>query len=377
MSLSSTFGKHLKVTLFGESHGSHVGVVIDGFPAGMSLNYEFLEHEMERRKPGQTPFSTQRKENDMPKIISGVYKNCTTGSPITCLFENSNARSGDYDLETLVMRPSHADYTGYLRYDGHSDPRGGGHFSGRLTVGLVFAGGLAKQFLKQNGIEVIGRLSQIGKVTDVDHFLNHHDYLTQIQNSDGMTDVYFPMISMAKAIEAKEYIETARINRDSVGGQAEVLVLNYPAGVGNPIFDGIESRVSHALYGIPGVKGVLFGSGVNFASSFGSEMNDQWFMEGNKVTSTTNHNGGVNGGISNGMPIQLSVVMKPTPSIGRLQNVIARHVESSKWIEMESSINGRHDPCIVPRALPVIEAVVALVLLDYWIESVGLLNERG
>ncbi len=349
--LGSVFGKNLKINIFGESHGAGVGVVIDGFPAGMAVNEVALRRELDRRRPGQNAWSTPRSETDQPQVMSGIYRGHTTGTPIAVFFKNQDTKSKDYgDLETH-FRPSHADYTGMIRYEGYNDPRGGGHFSGRLTTGMVYAGALAKQLLEQQGIVIKGHLSQVGGVHD----------MTFAEAEDSGIKLFseFPMFSEEASKSATLVIEEARSTMDSIGAEIEVAALNLPAGIGDPIFENIESHVASALFGIPGIKGVAFGSGFDLAGMKGSEANDLLYEDQGKVKTQGNHSGGVNGGISNGMPIVVRVAVKPTASIGRSQETL----KSGGKMEL-LQIKGRHDPCIGPRALPVIEAMFAFALAD-------------
>lgn len=352
--MGSIFGKNLKISIFGESHGAGVGVVIDGFPAGMAVNEVAIRRELDRRRPGQNAWSTQRSETDQPQVMSGIYRGHTTGTPIAVFFKNQDTKSKDYSELETHYRPSHADYTGMIRYEGYNDPRGGGHFSGRLTTGMVYAGALAKQLLEQQGIVIKGHLSQVGDVRDLS-FVEADEAGIKVSSE-------FPMFSEEAAKLARLAIEEARVEMDSVGAEVEVVALNIPAGLGDPIFENIESHVASALFGIPGIKGVSFGSGFDFVSMKGSEANDVLIEEHGKVKTRSNHSGGVNGGISNGMPIVARVAVRPTASIGRSQETL----KSSGKMEL-LQIKGRHDPCIGPRALPVIEAMFAFALADLMI----------
>lgn len=358
-SLGSIFGNHVKISLFGESHGEGVGVVIDGFPAGLQIDEALLRMELDRRKPGSQPWNSARKEGDLPQFISGVFKGKTTGTPICVLFRNQDTRSQDYKGLDKQFRPSHADYTGALRYGGFNDPRGGGHFSGRLTTGMVVAGALAKQWLALRGVQIQGHLSRVGKVQD----LSFSEAMSQglVLTED------FPMFSNEAATYAKEAIESARMDLDSVGAEAELAISGMPGGVGNPIFDTLEGDLAKALFAVPAVKGVAFGSGFDLAQMRGSEANDRWLKDGAGITTSSNHNGGVLGGISSGQLIMLRAAIKPTASIGREQETWDGESGMTKL-----QIKGRHDPCIGPRALPVLEAMTAFVLMDFLIGHVGI-----
>lgn len=357
--MGSIFGNQIKISLFGESHGEGVGLVLDGFPAGLKIDETQLREELDRRKPGGQPWNSARKEGDLPQFISGVYKGKTTGSPICVLFRNQDTRSQDYKDLDKKFRPSHADYTGFLRYGGNNDPRGGGHFSGRLTTGMVLAGALAKQWLLQRNIVVSGHLSQVGKIKDIS--------ISEAMSSGLALTSSFPMFDSEASSYAQMEIESARMELDSIGAEVEVAVTGMPGGVGNPIFDTIEGELAKALFAVPAVKGVAFGSGFDLVSMRGSEANDLWIKEESSVTTTSNHNGGVLGGISSGQPIVLRAAIKPTASIGRGQET---------WDGEEGTtvlqIKGRHDPCIGPRALPVVEAMTAFVVMDFLMGHIGL-----
>lgn len=350
--MGSVFGKNLKLTIFGESHGAGVGAVIDGFPSGILIDEVGIRRELDRRRPGQNGWSTPRSESDLPQVISGIYKGYSTGSPITVLFKNQDTKSGDYENIEIHDRPSHGDYTGRVKYKGFNDPRGGGHFSGRLTTGIVYAGSLAKQVLSAvYGISIKGHVSQVGSVKDLDI------EKAILEGSLLIND--FPMFDDTKASEAMALIEETRKNHDSIGAKISVGAIGVPVGVGNPIFDNIESHLSSAIFSIPGVKGVSFGAGFDVVEMCGSEVNDRFISKDGKVMTETNHSGGINGGISNGMPIIVHVAIKPTPSIGLVQETLKGNGEMGLL-----KIKGRHDPCIGPRALPVVEAMLAFALLD-------------
>lgn len=357
--MGSVLGHHIKMSLFGESHGEGVGVVIDGFPAGLLIDETQLRSELDRRKPGSQPWNSARKEGDLPQFISGVYKGRTTGTPICVLFRNQDTRSQDYKGLEKQFRPSHADYTGALRYGGYNDPRGGGHFSGRLTTGMVVAGALCKQWLMQRGILIQGHLSRVGEVKDLS--------MLQAMSQGLDLTVDFPMFSTEAALAAQKCIESARMDLDSVGAEVEIAVSGMVRGVGNPIFDTLEGELAKALFGVPAVKGVAFGSGFDFVQMRGSEANDRWLKDQQGIRTSSNHNGGILGGISSGEAILLKAAIKPTASIGREQETWDGESGMSKL-----QIKGRHDPCIGPRALPVLEAMTAFVLADFMIGHIGL-----
>ncbi len=354
--MSATFGRNLRMTIFGESHGKGIGLVLDGLPPGTPIEEEFIKEEMARRAPGKNQMSTQRQEKDAFIIESGVFEGRATGTPLCVLIPNSDQHSKDYSLLKDVMRPGHADYAGKVRYNGFNDYRGGGHFSGRLTAPLVFTGAVAKTVLAQKGIVVGAHVARIGKITD-DLFNPLGEMAEQLQALRKFT---LPVLDDGKASLMEAEIMAAREQMDSVGGIVEVMAAGMPPGIGNPFFDSLESRLSHALFSVPAVKGIEFGAGFALAALKGSETNDPMTFDKGKVRTTRNNNGGITGGITNGMPILFRVAIKPTPSIGQPQQTV--NVTEGKDTILE--VKGRHDPCIVPRAVPVIEAVTAWVLLD-------------
>lgn len=346
--------------IFGESHGPAIGVVLEGVPAGIPLDLDFVQNELARRAPGQNALSTARKEADQVCILSGVFQGKTTGTPLCAVIENTDTRSRDYEKTRDLMRPSHADYTGRVRYGGWADYRGGGHFSGRLTAPLCIAGGIAKQILSRRGVYVGAHLQSVGTVADA---------LFPLQPTKELFDAVaakpFPVLNDQAGERMQALILEARKNLDSVGGVVECAATGLPAGLGEPMFGGVENRLAAALFGIPAVKGVEFGDGFAAARSRGSENNDPFVMEDGRVQTETNHAGGILGGITSGMPIVLRTAMKPTPSIAHPQ----RTVSLSAGENAELVIHGRHDPCIAHRAVPVVEAVTAAVLLDLLLEG--------
>lgn len=354
--MSATFGRNLRMTIFGESHGKGIGLVLDGLPPGTPIEEEFIKEEMARRAPGKNQMSTQRQEKDAFIIESGVFEGKATGTPLCVLIPNSDQHSKDYSLLKDVMRPGHADYAGKVRYKGFNDYRGGGHFSGRLTAPLVFTGAVAKTVLAQKGIVVGAHVARIGKITD-DLFNPLGEMAERLQSLRKFT---LPVLDDGKASLMEAEIMAAREQMDSVGGIVEVMAAGMPPGIGDPFFDSLESRLSHALFSVPAVKGIEFGAGFALAALKGSETNDPMTFDKGKVRTTRNNNGGITGGITNGMPVLFRVAIKPTPSIGQPQQTV--NVTEGKDTILE--VKGRHDPCIVPRAVPVIEAVTAWVLLD-------------
>lgn len=324
--MSSTYGKNVKISIFGQSHSAAIGVVIDGVPAGFSVDMEKLQSFLDRRAPGRSPYSTPRKEADRPEFLSGLVGNVTCGAPICAVIRNTNTRSQDYDNLRDVPRPGHADYTAHIKYGGHEDVSGGGHFSGRLTAPLCIAGGILLQILQEQGISVKAGIKEIG----------------------GSTEDPFGRI------------EEAARRGDSVGGIIECTVEGLPAGIGGPMFDGIENKVAQAVFSIPAVKGIEFGRGFDAARITGSENNDEYYYDGEQVRTRTNNHGGILGGISSGMPVVFRVAVKPTPSISIEQSSISY----SRGENARLAVRGRHDPCIVPRAVPCVEATAAIAIYD-------------
>ncbi len=354
--MSATFGRNLRMTIFGESHGKGIGLVLDGLPPGTPIEEEFIKEEMARRAPGKNQMSTQRQEKDAFIIESGVFEGKATGTPLCVLIPNSDQHSKDYSLLKDVMRPGHADYAGKVRYKGFNDYRGGGHFSGRLTAPLVFTGAVARTVLAQKGIVVGAHVARIGKITD--DLFNPLGEMTE--RLMALRKFTLPVLDDGKASLMEAEIMAAREQMDSVGGIVEVMAAGMPPGIGDPFFDSLESRLSHALFSVPAVKGIEFGAGFALAALKGSEANDPMTFDKGNVRTTRNNNGGITGGITNGMPVLFRVAIKPTPSIGQPQQTV--NVTEGKDTILE--VKGRHDPCIVPRAVPVIEAVTAWVLLD-------------
>lgn len=354
--MSSEFGKNIKLSIFGESHGRAIGCVIDGLPAGVELDMDKIYVDMSRRAPGKDRSATPRLEKDIPNIISGVLDNVTTGAPLAMVIENTNTKSGDYSNLMTVPRPSHSDYPAYVKYGGNNDIRGGGHFSGRLTAPLVFAGAVAKQILEQKGITVGAHIAKIADVCD--DMFDKNDISAELLKK--LSSVSFSTISAEAQEKMRAAIECARLEQDSVGGVIECAAVGIPVGIGANIFSTVESHLASMLFGIPAVKGVAFGAGFDFAEMTGSQANDAYCIKNGEVALRTNHNGGVLGGMTSGAPLVLSAAIKPTPSISQPQ----QSVNLQTMEEETLVIKGRHDPCIVPRAVPVVEAAVAFALLD-------------
>ena len=354
--MSGMWGSKIKLSIFGESHGNAIGITIDGLPAGFSIDMDKIMMEMARRAPGKSSLSTLRKESDIPEILSGYFEGKTTGTPLCAIIRNSNTKSKDYSKLKDVMRPGHADYTGAVRYKGFNDYRGGGHFSGRITAPLVFAGAICKQILEVKGIIVSAHINSIGKIKDCS-FLES-DISDELLNS--FKEKELPLINTKLEDEMRQEILSARSSGDSIGGTIECAILGVSPGIGDPFFDSVESTLAHLMFSVPAVKGIEFGKGFDISKMRGSEANDEYYLENGNIKTKTNNNGGILGGITNGMPIIFNVAIKPTASIFKEQNTV-------NIVTMEETtlcIEGRHDPCIVQRALPVIEAVAAIGITE-------------
>ena len=352
----NTLGNKLKVTVFGQSHAPAIGCVIDGLPAGFAPDMDRVAAFMARRAPGQNAWSTPRKESDTPEILSGLVDGRTCGAPVAMVIHNTNQHSKDYSGLKRTPRPSHADYTAIIKYGDDYDIRGGGQFSGRLTAPLCFAGALALQLLEQKGVTIAAHIAQIADVYDaVPDF-------ARVGREDlaGLLGKPFPVFDDGAGAKMREAIESARMDADSVGGVIRCFAVGVPAGIGEPMFDGVENRLASALFGIPAVRGVSFGTGFAAAGMRGSEHNDPFIMADGAVKTRTNHAGGVLGGITSGMPLVVNIAVKPTASIAREQDAVDLQTKENAKL----MIHGRHDPCIVPRAVPVAEAVAALTTLD-------------
>ena len=358
--MSSEFGNILRVSIFGQSHGKAIGVNIDGLPAGEPIDLEELNAFLDRRKPGKSPLSTARKESDTPVFLSGLENGVTCGFPLCAVIENSDQHSSDYSELADKPRPSHADYTARVKWGGHADMRGGGHFSGRLTAPLCIAGGIAKQILARRGIFVGAHLAAVGTENDAPFPLHPTAELF-----DAIAAKPFPVVDDGAGDRMQALILEARQDLDSVGGIIECAAIGLPAGLGDPMFGGVENRLAAALFGIPAVKGVEFGLGFGSARLRGSENTDPFTVENGTVVTASNRAGGILGGITTGMPVTLRTAIKPTPSISRSQQT----VRLSAMENAELVIRGRHDPCIAHRAVPVVEAVTATVLLDLLLEG--------
>ena len=350
--MSSTYGENLKLSIFGQSHGAAIGMTLDGIPAGLPVDFEKLQQFLNRRAPGQNDWSTPRKEADKPEFLSGISDGYTCGAPIAAVIYNKNTRSSDYNNLKDVPRPGHADYTAQIKYGGFQDAAGGGHFSGRLTAPLCIAGGLCKQWLAEMGICVSAHILAIGECGD--RYFDPMDPEVESVGSD------FPVLEEAAGQSMRDFIARARAAGDSVGGIIECAVTGLPAGIGEPMFGGVESRIAQIVYGIPAVKGVEFGIGFDCACVPGSQSNDDFTVMDGKIVTQTNNAGGIQGGITNGMPVVFSAAVKATPSIRCTQQSV--NLKTIEPVALE--IAGRHDPCIVPRAVPVVEAAAAIAIYD-------------
>ena len=346
--MSSSYGENLHLTIFGQSHSPAIGMTLEGIPAGEQIDFEALQRFLERRAPGRNAYSTARKEADAPEFLSGLRGDTTCGVPLTAIIRNGDTRSKDYAPFSAVPRPGHADYTANVKYFGFQDYAGGGHFSGRLTAPLCIAGGVCLQILKRRGIEVISRIRAIGDVEDSSPL------------TVSTAEKAFPTVIDTAGEAMQAAIAQARAQGDSLGGVIECAVLGLPAGLGDPMFGGMENRISGIVFGIPAVKGVEFGAGFAAAKLRGSQNNDSYTVRDGRIETCGNHSGGILGGITNGMPLVFRAAIKPTPSIAMEQD----SVNLETLTEEKLRVGGRHDPCIVPRAVPVIEAAAAIAVYD-------------
>ena len=344
----SQYGEHLRLTVFGQSHAPAIGMTLEGLPAGEAIDMEALQAFLERRAPGRNDWSTPRREADAPEFLSGLVGNVTCGAPLTAIIRNTNTRSGDYANLAVVPRPGHADYTAQVKYGGHQDYAGGGAFSGRLTAPLCIAGGICIQLLKRRGIEIISRIASVGTAEDTAPL------------TCSTAEKPFPTVSDEAGTAMRAVIADAKAEGDSVGGVIECAVLGLPAGLGGPLFDGMEGRIASIVFGIPAVKGIEFGAGFASARLRGSENNDPFTVENGAVKTVSNRCGGILGGITDGMPLTFRAAFKPTPSIARAQQSVNLKTLTPETLR----VTGRHDPCIVPRAVPCVEAAAAVAVYD-------------
>ena len=360
--MSGTWGNNLEISLFGESHGPAIGVTINGLPAGLELDMDAIMLDMARRAPGSSDLTTPRKEKDQPEIITGFFEGKTTGAPLTAIIWNTNTRSKDYSQMKRLMRPGQADYPGSIRYNGHHDYRGSGHFSGRITAPLVFAGGICKQLLAQDNIVIGAHVQSIAGIQD-----KPYDFKQPVNQEtlDAFKKEALPLFDESKRGEMEEAVRKAKEDQDSVGGVVEVFVQGMPAGYGNPFFDSVEATLAHLVFSVPATKGLEFGSGFDIANLRGSQANDRYYYDDEgQVKTETNHNGGILGGITYGMPIVYRVAVKAPASIEKEQTTINVETKENDVL----STYGRHDPIIVPRIIPVLEAITAIGLVDLMME---------
>jgi len=360
--MGNNIGKLFTVTSFGESHGKCIGMLVDGCPAGLPLSIEDIQVEVDKRRPDVAAGGTGRKEGDQVEVFSGLLNGYTTGAPLCMLIWNRDTDPGAYEYMQYMPRPGHADYAAHVKYGGFNDFRGGGRFSGRITAGFVMAGAVARKLLGSIGIEVIAHTIQIGSV--------QASRLSTLEIMHRVWDNTVRCADHDAAVKMIKQIDKVKAEGDSLGGIVEAMALHVPAGLGEPVFDTLEGDLAKAFFAIPAVKGVEFGAGFSAAFMKGSENNDKYITENGKITTATNNAGGISGGISNGMPITARIAFKPTPSISRVQ----RTVELKKMAEVELAIKGRHDTCVVPRAVPVVEAMMAITLCDFAIRA-GLIKE--
>jgi len=363
--MSNIYGKNLKIAIFGQSHSPAIGVTIDGLPAGFEIDFDELRGFLQRRMPGQGNHTTARKEADEPEVLSGLVGGVTCGAPLTAVIRNTDARPLDYGQLWDIPRPSHADYAAYVKYGEARDVCGGGAFSGRLTAPLCVAGGLCLQLLKRSGINIAAHISQIGGISDrafnpVSVSVGEEDFMV-LKAAD------FPVIDAGAGVQMRAAIEEARQAGDSLGGVIECAAVGVPAGIGEPMFDGMENRIAAVIFGIPAVKGIEFGNGFSAAGLKGSENNDAFVMRGDAVQTRTNNHGGILGGIASGMPVLFRAAFKPTPSISMEQD----SVSLSRKENAKLAVTGRHDPCIVPRAVPCVEAAAAVAIYDMLLDAGG------
>ena len=356
--MSSFWNNRISISIFGESHGPAIGVTIDNLPPGEYIDMDKIHQFMTRRAPKKDGTTTPRSEKDLPEVLSGVLNNRTTGTPLCAIIQNTDTRSKDYSNLAKLPRPGHADYTGAMRYQGFNDVRGGGHFSGRLTAPLCFAGAVCGQILERRGIYTGAHIAAIHGIQD-DAFSR-----TRVSKEDilAVREKSFPVINDAQGKLMWEDIQKARMGQESLGGIIECAAVNVPAGIGSPMFDGLENTIAQLVFGIPAVKGIEFGAGFQVAEMVGSQDNDAFYVDENgHIKTKTNNHGGILGGISSGMPITLNVAIKPTASISKPQQTVNFRERTNEILQ----IQGRHDPCIVPRAVPCVEAAVNLALLSH------------
>ena len=353
----NSLGTRFKITSFGESHGNVIGIIVDGVPAGLTFDLEFIQNELNKRRPGQSQLTTSRSESDTAKVLSGIFNGKTTGAPICLIVENEDVDSSKYEQLKKILRPSQVDYTSLNKYGGFADYRGSGRFSGRISAGFVMAGAIAKQILAEYDISIFAYTKSIGNsVDDEDYVIDDVQKITNLREKSPVR-----ALNSKRSKLMEQQIEDVKKQKDSIGGTIKCIVNNFPEGVGGPIFNSLESNISKAIFSIPAIKAIEFGAGFQAAKMKGSEHNDPWTIKDGKIQTTQNNSGGIIGGISTGMPIEFSVAVKPTATIGIPQKTV--NIETMENTEIE--ITGRHDPCIVPRAIVVVEAMTSVVLLDF------------
>jgi len=361
--MSNTYGKNIKISIFGQSHSPEIGVTIEGLPAGTAIDIAELQAFMQRRMPGQGIHTTSRKEPDIPEFVAGLVDEITCDAPLTAIIKNIDIRSSDYDNLRDIPRPSHADYTAYIKFGDSHDNRGGGAFSGRMTAPMCIAGGICLQLLQKEGISVTAHIVQVGNV-----IAEKFDPVNVGEKEcDALKTAAFPVLESTVGEKMLSAIEDARKTGDSLGGVIECAVIGQPAGIGDPMFEGIENRIASIIFGIPAVKGIEFGNGFASASLKGSENNDEFTVFNSLIKTKTNNHGGILGGITSGMPLIFRTAIKPTPSIAIPQD----SVSLSRMEPVKLKIEGRHDPCIVPRAVPCIEAAAAIAIYDAFIDKLS------
>lgn len=346
--MSSSYGENLRLTIFGQSHSPAIGMTLEGIPAGNRIDMEALRKFLTRRAPGGASWSTPRKEADIPEFLGGLVNDTTCGAPLAAIIHNTNTKSSDYEELKRVPRPGHADLTAEIKYGGFQDVSGGGHFSGRLTAPMCIAGGICRQLLAKEGISVMARVYSVGDIRDSGEL------------SVPLDDKLFPVVNDAQGEKMKKLIDAVRAEDDSIGGVIECVVTGLPVGLGDPMFDGMENRIAQIVFGIPAVKGLEFGAGFEVSRKKGSENNDPYRVVDGKIVAESNNAGGILGGITNGMPIVFRAAFKPTPSIAKEQKSVDMKAVKDETLE----VKGRHDPCIVVRAVPVVEAAAAIACYD-------------
>lgn len=359
--MKNTIGNNVSFTIFGESHGPLIGATIDGLPAGIKVDEAFIEKQMSKRR-AKGNISTQRHEDDICNIVSGIFNGYTTGAPLTVLINNKDTRSKDYEKTKDIPRPSHADYSAKMKYYSYQDYRGGGHFSGRLTASIVAIGAICIAALNEKNIHIASHIKKLYNLEDDDF-----DYSKILEQFEILNNKDFAVLNEKVSKKMVEEIDDARMNLDSLGGILETVVLNVPSGLGDPLFDSVEGMISKALFGVGAIKGIEFGEGFNFSNMKGSDANDEFRVVDGKIISTTNNNGGINGGITNGMPLVIKTVVKPTSSLSRPQNSVNMEKMTNETLE----ITGRHDPAIIHRARVVVDSMIAIVLMDLLVTRYG------